>query len=390
MDVYHNGNFRSGKRGSKLTAVPVQRNFLWGKQEILVPAVYVGKAGAALDVCARIPVADMAAFLKKWPRERRLSLNTQEDYEQIDADNPGSRDFLVEMSLNDTPLKLSFSSSINWYPEEVFRMGNEAQAPAREDEWTNDLDAEKLMEAYGCSRECCWHFGRLNFNWNSEPILSPRKISLTFQAQPTPVTVGYFTTAIDAAGRLLVSINQEQVASDLAACGKPTQPEHAAAPADSVTSAESAGQQPSSNGISEEPTAKGQTIKVTHPTTGQEYTLTLHECQQTRHDFTDIGAEGVLYPEYSQMLSYHISPEISRDLFEIRDCADPDKPRKKEDSEKTSCASGATAVFMVGKNPIPERQTAVSSLHFEPVPEIRWRMVFQVQTRPRMEVSFAL
>ena len=345
MDVYHNGNFRSGKRGSKLTAVPVQRNFLWEKQEILVPAVYVGKAGAVLDVCARIPVADMAAFLKKWPRERRLSLNTQEDYEQIDADNPGSRDFLVEMSLDDTPLKLSFSSSINWYPEEVFRMGNEAQAPAREDEWTNDLDAEKLMEAYGCSRECCWHFGRLNFNWNGEPILSPRKISLTFQAQPTPVTVGYFTTAIDAAGRLLVSADQ---------------------------------------------TGNGQTIKVTHPTTGQEYTLTLHECQQTRHDFTDIGAEGVLYPECNQMLSYHISPEISRNLFEIRDCADPDKPRKKEDSEKTCGTSGATAVFMAGKNPIPERRTAVSSLHFEPVPEIRWRMVFQVQTRPRMEVSFAL
>lgn len=386
MDVYHNGDFRSGKRGSKLTAIPVQRNFLWGKQEILVPAVYVGKAGAALDVCARIPVADMAAFLKKWPRERRLALNTQEDYEQIDADNPGSRDFLVEMSLDDTPLKLSFSSSINWYPEEVFRMGNEAQAPAREDEWTNDPDAEKLLEAYGCSRECCWHFGRLNFNWNGEPILSPRKISLTFQAQPTPVTVGYFTTAMDGAGRLLVSAGQDQAASNLAGHGKTTfgQPEHSSAPADPT------GHQPPSNGISEEPTDRGLTVKAIHPATGQEYTLTLHECRQTRHDFTNIGAEGVLYPEYSQMLSYHISPEISRDLFDIRDCADPDKPRKKVDSEKTCGTSGATAVFLAGKNPIPERRTAVSSLHFEPVPEIRWRMVFQVLAKPRMEVSFAI
>lgn len=383
MDVYHNGNFRSGKRGSKLTAVPVQRTFLWGKQEILIPAVYVGQAGAALDVCARIPVADMAAFLKKWPKERRLSLNTQEDYEQINADNPGSQDFLAEMSLDDTPLKLSFSSSINWYPEDVFRMGNEAQTPAQEDEWTNDLDAEKLMEAYGCSRECCWHFGRLNFNWKVEPILSPRKISLTFQAQPTPVTVGYFTTAIDAAGHLLVSTDQDQAASNLAERGKPTlgQPEH------SSTSVE---HQPPSNGISEEPTDKGLTIKITHPTTGQEYTLTLHECQQTRHDFTNIGAEGILYPEYSQMLSYHISPEVSRDLFDIRDCAEGDKPRKKGDSEKICGTSGATAVFLAGKNPIPERRTAVSSLHFEPVPEIRWRMVFQVLTKPRMEVSFAL
>lgn len=405
MDVYHNGNFQSGRRGSRLTAVPVQQTFLWGRQEILVPAVYVGQAGAVLDVCARIPVEDMAAFLRKWPKERRLSLDTQEDYEQIDADNPGSRDFLVEMSLDDAPLKLSSSSSINWYPEEVFRMGNEASAPAQEDEWTNDLHAEKLMEAYGCSRECCWHFGRLNYNWNGEPILAPRKISLAFQAQPTPVTAGYFTTALDAAGRLLASLGQNQAASSLeesedSAFEQPEasslvaheepafgeteelafgQTERPAAPADS------AGHLPPSNGSLEE-----QTIKIAHPGTGQEYTLTLHDCRQTRHDFTDIGAEGILYPEYCQMLSYHISPDIGCDLFDIRDCADSDKPRKSEGSEKPSDASGATAVFLAGKSPSPERRTAVSSMHFEPVPEIRWRMVFQVRTKPRMEVSFVI
>lgn len=424
MEVYHNGNFRSGRRGSKLAPVPIQRTYVWGGQEILVPAVYVGQAGAALDVCAQIPVADMAAFLKKWPRERRLALNTREDYEQINGDNPGSQDFLAEMSLDDTPLQLSFSSSINWYPEEVFRMGNESLAPAKEGEWTNDLDAEKLMEAYGCSRECCWHFGRLNFNWKGEPILSPRKISLTFQAQPTSVTVGYFTTSIDGAGRLLVSAGQNQAASNLAECRKPGQPEclqpspgsqeqpelspcrqkhlqpsidqsgdtwlSAGQPEPSTASANPAGHQPPSIGFSEEPTDRGRTIKAIHPATGQEYTLTLHECQQTRHGFTEMGAEGILYPEYCQMLSYHITPEISRSLFDIRDCSDGDKPRKKEGSEKNSGTSGASAVFMAGRNPIPERQTAVSSLHFEPVPEVRWRMVFQVLTKPSMEINFAL
>ena len=333
MDVYHNGNFRGGSRGSRLAPVPIQRTFLWEKQEILVPAVYVGPAGAVLDVCARIPVEDMAGFLKKWPRERRLALAAPEDYEQVDADNPGSQDFLVEMSLDGTPLQLASSSSINWYPESVFRMGNEASAPAQEDEWTNGPEAEQLMETYGCSRGCCWHFGRLNFNWTGEPVLSPKKLSLDFRAQLSPVTAGYFTTAADTAG---------------------------------------------------------QTVKVAHPATGQEYTVTLHECLQTRHDFADMGAPGVLYPEHACMLSYSVSPEISRDLFDIRDCANGDKPRKKAAPGEHSRSDGAAAVFLAGKSPVPQRRMAASSMYFEPVEEIRWRIVFQVRKKPHMEVSFVI
>ena len=62
MDVYHDNNiWGKGSRETKLTALPVNHSFLWGEQEIFIPAVYVGKAGAALDVCAKIPTEDMAA-----------------------------------------------------------------------------------------------------------------------------------------------------------------------------------------------------------------------------------------------------------------------------------------------------------------------------------------
>ena len=106
MDVYHDKNiWGKGTTETKLTAFPVNRSFLWEKQEILIPAVYVGKAGVALDVCAKIPTEDMVTFLKKWDFERRMSLKTQEDFDQIDADNPGSREIAVEICLDDTPLK---------------------------------------------------------------------------------------------------------------------------------------------------------------------------------------------------------------------------------------------------------------------------------------------
>ena len=90
------------------------------------------------------------------------------------------------------------------------------------------------------------------------------------------------------------------------------------------------------------------------------------------------------------MLSYSVSPEISRDLFDIRDCANGDKPRKKAAPGEHSRSDGATAVFLAGKSPVPQRRMAASSMYFEPVEEIRWRIVFQVRKKPHMEVSFVI
>lgn len=329
MDVYHDSNiWGKGKPETKLTALPVNHSFLWGEQEILIPAVYVGKAGASLDVCAKIPVEDMAAFLKKWDYERRMSLKTPEEFEQIDADNPGNRELAVEICLDDTPLVRHMSSSLRWYPENIIQMGN--ADPACEDGFENNKSAEEWMEAYDRDRGCCWYFERLSYNWDGEPILSPQKISLAFRANLISITAGHFSTG--------VSCDEE-------------------------------------------------TVKTAHPITGQEYTLTLHRCEQTRNSFAEIGAKGMVYPECCQILSYSITPEIDRSLFDIRDCAESDHPRMGDAQGQPGGSDGPTAVFMAGKNAAPDKRMAVSSLHFEPVPEVQWRMVFQIKPKDDVEIS---
>lgn len=356
MDVYYNGNgalWGHGRAKTKLTEFPVRKTFLWGKQEVFIPAVYVGRAGAVLDVCAKIPVEDMILFLKKWDRTRRLSLKTQEEYEQLEADNPGSRDFTVDMQINDTSLTCRMSSSLRWYPAEIFQIETAENsfledsflAPAIEpdsrdseemptaEDWQNDTIAENLMDAYDCDRKCCWHFGRLVYDWKTKPLLIPEELSLLFQAHSLPVTAEHFSTNIS--------------------CG-------------------------------------GETITAVHPVTGQEYTLTLHGVEQTRHSFAKIGKKGIVYPEYCQILSYSVSPEIDCSLFDIRDCTDGDRPRKANAPEKISGESSAIAVFMAGKNPVPERRLAVSSLHFEPVPQTRWRVVFQIKEREDKYLRFSI
>ena len=332
MDVYHDKNiWEKGTPETKLTALPVNRSFLWEKQQILIPAVYVGKAGAILDVCAKIPTEDMAAFLKKWDYERRMSLKTQEEFDWIDADNPGNREFAVEIRFDDTPLLCRMSSSMRWYPENIIRMGNADSAS--EDGFENNKSAEEWMDAYSCDRECCWYFERLCYNWDGEPILSPQKISLAFRTNLISITAGHFFTGIS---------------------------------------------------------CDDETIKVAHPITRQKYIMTLHGCEQTKHSFAEIGAEGMVYPEYCQILSYSITPEIDRSLFSIRDCAESDQPRMGDAQGQSGESDGPTSIIMAGKSADPEKRVAVSSLHFEPVPEVQWRAVFQVKQKNDVETSFLI
>lgn len=189
------------------------------------------------------------------------------------------------------------------------------------------------MKAYSCDRGCCWYFERLSYNWDGEPILFPQKISLAFRANLISITAGHFSTGVS---------------------------------------------------------CNGKTVKTAHPITGQEYTLTLHSCEQIRNSFAEIGAKGVVYPECCQILSYSIAPEIDRSLFCIRDCAEGDHPRMGDAQGQPGGSNGPTAVFMAGKNAAPDKRMAVSSLHFEPVSEVQWRMVFQIKPKNDAEISFPI
>ena len=78
------------------------------------------------------------------------------------------------------------------------------------------------------------------------------------------------------------------------------------------------------------------------------------------HD-NNIWGKGMVYPEYCQILSYSITPEIDQSLFSIRDCAEGDKPRVGDAQGQPGGAGGPTAVFMTRKNTAPEKRAAASS-----------------------------
>lgn len=351
MDVYYNGNgdpWGHGKQKNKLTKVPVNQTVLWETQEIFIPAVYVGEAGAILDICAKIPSEAMISFLKKWNRTKRLSLKNKEEFEQFELENPGSRDFIADLSIDSAPLTLCMSSSLRWYSADIFQLESaenivEARAVRKKELFSesasssrncpNDKDAETILESYGCERTCCWHFGRLVYQWTENPILSPQKLSLHLQARPHSVTAEHFVIDDSCYDKMPLI------------------------------------------------------IKTSHPVTGQEYTVTLHEYRLSRHSFATIGNKGVAYPEYCQTLRYSITPQTGYELISLEDCAKGDTPRKADEPHQTC---GHTSAFAACPILNSCDRLVFSSFYFEPVSTIQWRIVFQVKTREDMELSIPI
>lgn len=134
-------------------------------------------------------------------------------------------------------------------------------------------------------------------------------------------------------------------------------------------------------------TNPGEHIHFTHPVTGVDHTIVVQEYQQQtlHHESTD-GMEWIIPFNYI-LMDYVLFPDIPGASFLIKDCEQGDAPMQKESQSLESSsigiiggADGPTAIF-VGGNMQGKRRAACSSLHFKPVADVEWRMVFYEKIR---------
>lgn len=131
-------------------------------------------------------------------------------------------------------------------------------------------------------------------------------------------------------------------------------------------------------------------LEVIHPLTGQAFCLKVHSCEPDRADLKELAGRkrGVYeYPECYAALTCSMTPSLSQKEFRIRDCVQSDAVRMKEGSGVI-----ASSVFMVGgkkeeKEPEP---TFLSSLHFEEVKKVEWRVVFYEKTQEDLSLQIRL
>ncbi len=128
----------------------------------------------------------------------------------------------------------------------------------------------------------------------------------------------------------------------------------------------------------------GDKFEFVNPLTDVKHTLTVEEYEPRNKPLQN--PPDMELPNCCVMMRYTISPDLDSKLFRISDCAKSDKPKiisKSCDFVSTIAiiggADGPTAIIFSPKN-APEKsdniKTACSSLHFKPVKQVKWRIIF--------------
>lgn len=124
--------------------------------------------------------------------------------------------------------------------------------------------------------------------------------------------------------------------------------------------------------------APGDSFSFFHPVSGTEYTLTVQELEKQTASQEQFDLNRWVYPTHFTAMSYTLSPEPDGDIA-ICDCAEGDKPLKRNDTACVGVIGGAVspAVIVFGKSAQGNLHTVCSALHFAPTAEnIEWRVEF--------------
>lgn len=167
----HFGRDRAGKE------IEINKSFLWGGENWLVPSVYVCGKGLVADILKSVSVEDFRAFAEKF------GLDEADDPEnfsprrlaEAEAENPLGGEIFITAKINGRESSMEFSSSDCWNP--LFPDGG---------------DSEKLLEKYGLDKSFCWQITRVSIPWRSRKPKKIGSLSLRLRADRLRVSDMHF------------------------------------------------------------------------------------------------------------------------------------------------------------------------------------------------------
>lgn len=293
----------------------LNKQFTWGDALWYVPAIYSCDKGLVVDFCMQVPAECIRSFMDKWqlPAENHGIDLTDEQQMQIDADNPVAIHMKPRVVLNGTEIILTHGCGVSWNPF----------LPEGHNPW-----ARSAIQHYGLDPAYGWAIWRAAFLWT--PLRKPqiKTLSVTLMKGPLAISGPHFHVS-----------------------------------------------------------ASGARFEFTHPTTGARHTLTVQEYEQKEMPNNRFKGDYEC-PEHYILMCYTLSPDLPDGAFIVTDCKRSDKPRQKYTNPSGSSASGVCVsvgiiggadgptVLFVGGSEQGKSRAACSSLHFEPVDKVEWRMVF--------------
>ena len=218
------------------------------------------------------------------------------------------------------------------------------------------LEAKWLLEHYGYDTNRTWAIQRVGFPWKEK---KPRAInSLILKLERNKVNV-YGTSFFigNRSGRTVLSYS----------CG---------------------------NSFLETDGKEG--VVFSHPSSGLEYVLKIREYDKQELKQEAFDSENMEYPTHFHAMTYTIYPEL--DNFYIADCKQGDVARIKREHSDGPIGIGAVGVLGLPRKEdrgkyvhtdgsIAKTRVACSSVYFDPIAEVEWKIVFQEKQMPDIEVK---
>lgn len=389
MKVYFEENYWGKGRGKKPgRKVAVEKEFAWDGRKWRIPALYLCEEGVVMDVCVGIPREEIKEFMEKWDLERRSHAETftQEEIEQLEQESPFCMRFRMRAEADGVELGSEGWCGTAWNP---LTSGEEA---------VTEIE-ETLMEVYGCSRDSGWYFCRAHFRFPGADGETRERQTVETRERLTP-GVGEEMSCEPA----LLRMGEERENLRTLTVFFEKETEKYPGPHFRTKAGE-----------------RGSRVAFSHPISGRQYVLTVESCEQKNNsqDWPKEEWAGNIRirksPSQCLELCYTVEPEIDGEELWIADLAESDPPefeRKggaaakrgvavlggadtKSDTATESDAEahggvepsiiggadGPVAIFVAGKlgEERPGGQVVYSSLHYEPVAEAEWRMVFRVR-----------
>ena len=194
----------------------------------------------------------------------------------------------------------------------------------------NDPETGWVLKHYGLSPDRIWKIQRINFPWETVPELKSLQLDLT--AYPSDISSIYFSAP-----------------------------------------------------------PEGESITFLNPVSGNFHTLTVKKWEAL--EGPEIPEENWYFPKHFNRMLYTLSPDLPEGSFYLCDTAKCDRPVLKD----SSTAKGACSIGIIGGAHcitsilIGEKEenlhTACSSLHFQPVSEVEWKLTFRRKLLEDIQVS---
>ncbi len=295
--------------------IKMERWFEWADHQWLIPSIYLCSKGLVIDFCMKIEQEKIWDFMKKWDltvENEEEKQFTKEEEMLLKLENPLTFSFRPHVILNGKELFLSHGRGSSHNP----------CVP----EGCRACRTEQILDHYGLDRSCGWMFWRSYTAWNT--VRKPKIKTLEIMMEQQKIRI------------------------------------------------------PGERFCVRNP---GEQVNFIYPENGTEYTLTVQEYEPQELNMEHMNRSDFEYPTHYQHMVYTIEPEMKRGWMTLSDCSDGDRPLQKikEPYAPTAAASiaiiggadGPTAIFS-GENKALKHHGACSSLHFEPVQEVEWQMIF--------------